>query len=339
MIPTSVSPPTKRAKFIVTGGAGFIGSHLVEALLLAQHEVVVLDDLSAGMLSNLPKHRLLKIVNVDISNMKRLEVQMHKKTLQGATGVFHLAAEARIQPSIHQPRKTFEANALGTFNILEMMRILKIKGIVYSASSSSYGRANKPPLREGMPSNCLNPYAVTKLIGEELCKAYGNTYDIRNVCLKYFNVYGPRSPVHLESYSPVIGLFFKQALQDNDALTVVGDGLQKRDFTHVSDVVHANTLSMYKLLEDHPTVAGCTFNIGTGANFTILEIAEKVKEMLKDIRPNLTIKHIDPRPGEARETLADITFAKNRLGWAPKISLDEALRQLKPYYMGLFNVR
>jgi UDP-glucose 4-epimerase len=343
MILTSVSPEPK--KFIVTGGAGFIGSHLVEDLLLAQHEVVVLDDLSTGMLTNLPKHPLLKFVMVDITNTRKLEAQMRKKVLEGASGVFHLAAKARIQPSIYDPRKTFEANAIGTFNILEMMRILKIPNMVYSASSSSYGLANRPPLRENMPANCLNPYSVTKLIGEELCKTYGNCFCIHNVCLKYFNVYGPRSPLHLGSYSPVIGLFFKQALQDNDDLTVVGDGQQKRDFTHVNDVVRANILAMNKMLDNNAAMNffqfchGRTFNIGSGANFTIKEVAQKVKILLKDIRPELAIKHIDVRPGEARETLADISSVKRRLGWEPKTSLDEALRQLKPYYMELFNVR
>jgi nucleoside-diphosphate-sugar epimerase len=343
MTQTSPSLRSKRAKYIVTGGAGFIGSHLVEALLAQHAAVIVLDNFSAGLRENLPKDPktgTLAVYDVDITDWSALKKLIDSGVFKGAAGVFHVAAQARIQPSIHHPRETFDANALGTLNVLEMMRATRIDCIVYSASSSSYGLINKSPLKEDMPSHCLNPYAVTKLIGEELCKAWGNIYGIPNICLKYFNVYGPRSPIHLEAYSPVIGLFFKQALQDNEPLSVVGDGEQKRDFTHVDDVVRANIWAMTDLVsEGFDSVAeGQTINIGTGSNYTIKELAQKVQGILKDVRPNLQIQHIPARPGEARETLADISDAKTFLGWKPEISLDDALKSLKPYYLELFNV-
>ncbi len=329
----------RAAKFIVTGGAGFIGSHLVYTLLREGAEVIVIDDFSAGLSSNL-KRAIFKLHTIDISNWSMLKRACDDGRFEDVDGVFHLAAEARIQPSIADPRRTFEVNAQGTFNVLEMMRICNISNIVYSASSSTYGLANKPPLKETMRSNCLNPYAATKLIGEELCKSYGNCYDLNTVCLKYFNVYGERSPIHLKAYSPVIGLFFRQALESHGPLTVVGDGQQKRDFTHVSDVVNANLFAMDKLLRDGKKAKawGKTLNIGTGDNHTILQIAEKVRDALKKERPDLKIEHIAARPGEARETLADNSKAKELLDWEPAVSLDKGIELLKPHYCKLFNL-
>jgi nucleoside-diphosphate-sugar epimerase len=339
-IQDSNSVLTKRAKYIVTGGAGFIGSHLVKALLDAHSEIIVLDNFSAGLHENLPKHDLLTVYKTNIADKWQMDALAAEPKMQGVAGVFHLAAEARIQPSIEYPDDAFNANALGTFHVLEMMREFGIKNIVYSASSSSYGRKNKPPLKESMAPDCLNPYATTKLIGEMLCKGHGKTYGINNVCLKYFNVYGPRSPIHLGAYSPVIGLFFQQALQ-NEPMTIVGDGQQKRDFTYVDDVVRANWLAMLDLTcqRAFSPINDRTINIGTGENKTIVEIAFMVKDALNHVRPETEIKLIDARPGESRETLADRTVARDFLGWEPEVFIADGIKRLTPYYLDLFNVR
>lgn len=320
----------KTKKYLVTGGAGFIGSHLVERLLNEGHQVVVLDNFSSGFHANLPKHDNLNVVKVDIANW--FSIIDNLSHFKDADGVFHLAAFARIQPSIANPRLCMLSNVTGTQNVLEMMRLLDIDKIVYSASSSSYGLKNKPPLTENMESDCLNPYAVSKLTGEHYCKTWGKLYGIKNVALKYFNVYGPRSPIGIGAYSPVIGLFFRQVLKDETALTVVGDGKQTRDFTYVGDVVDANVKAMQNL-EGEASADGLTINIGTGKAYTIKEIAQRVKKVLSSIKSNIKIQHIDPRPGEAQDTLADISLAKSVLGWEPQVTLDQALEHLKIYYV------
>lgn len=322
------------SKYAVTGGCGFIGSHLVHRLIKEGHEVVVIDDLSTGNYFYLPKSDKLTFLNIDISSWGRIWSRRSK--LKGIDGIFHLAAFARIQPSMKTPVRTHEINVKGTLNILELMRKNNIKNIVYSASSSSYGLKAKLPCTEDQPYDCLNPYAYSKAAGEMLCKSWGVSYGIQNVCLKYFNVYGPRSP-ELGSYAPVIGLFFRQALKDYVNLTVVGDGEQKRDFTYVDDVVEANLQAMKKMEEGVP-VSGMTFNVGCGKNYTINQVAAMVLDSLhKDgLSPNIKIIHTEARPGEARETLADISLAKEYLEWIPQVSLEEGIERIKPFYVEKF---
>lgn len=315
-------------KVCVFGGAGFIGSHLVERLVKDNHEVLVVDDLSSGFFNYLPKG--IKFLKLDISNWSELSKNFsHFKNIET---VFLLAAKSRIQPSIYEPSRTHDVNVTGTMNILEMMRMMNIRRIVYSASSSAYGLKNPSPLKENMPVDCLNPYALTKYVAEQYCKTWGKIYGIENVCLKYFNVYGKRSPLQDSSYAPVIGLFFRQALQDKKALTIVGDGKQRRDFTHINDVVEANILAMQS---DNPDINGETFNIGTGSNYSIDDIADKVIEKLCDNGIRADKVYIPPRPGEAQETLADNSKARLLLKWAPRWSLDDGLDELTPYYIEL----
>ena len=324
-------------RYIVTGGAGFIGSHLVEMLSKEGHDVLVIDNFSSGKLENIPNDVPRICWELDeLSDSYFTDIGILENAGNGKfDGVFHLAADARIQPTIKDPRHAVLANIVATMNILEIMRYAKIPNIVYSASSSTYGLKNKSPLREDMHPDCLNPYAVTKYAGEQLCQTWGKCYGIGNVSLKYFNVYGERSPVQLGKYSPVIGLFFKQALRDNKNLTVVGDGNQKRDFTYVSDVARANILAMQNL-EGSGKANGHTINIGTGTNHTINDIAKKVCDLVKPIRPKIKVSHVSPRPAEARETLADNSKAKQLLGWEPTVGLDEALQKLLPYYQEQF---
>lgn len=316
-------------KYVVTGGAGFIGSHIVRALLREEHEVVVVDDLSSGLSDNVPQHENLTFAQVNITDWKAL-CRLHG-LFRNADGVFHVAAFARIQPSIYAPAYCMSANVEGTQNVLELMRMVGANNIVYSASSSCYGLKNKPPLKEDMQPDCLTPYAASKLMGEIVCKSWGKIYNIRNVSLRYFNVYGPRSPIHLGAYSPVVGLFFKQSINDG-ALTIVGKGSQSRDFTFIDDVVQANLIAM-KDLESTGKSNGLTLNIGSGKSVTITELAKKVRNVLASHCPNVRTKHIAARPGEASDTLADISLAKDTLKWQPQVTLDQGLQALKIHYL------
>ena len=203
-------------------------------------------------------------------------------------------------------------NSLGTCNILQASREAKVKRVIYSSTSSAYGLKNKPPLVETMVKDCLNPYSVSKTSGEELCKMYNDLFGLETVTFRYFNVYGPRQPLKGQ-YAPVIGLFLRQRSND-EPLTIVGDGLQTRDFTHVKDVVMANIKAT--TCEDG---LGEIINIGTGKSYSILDLAK----MMSD-----NYIHIDERPGECRETLADNNKAKQILGWNPEITLEMYLNDL-----------
>jgi len=214
--------------------------------------------------------------------------------------VFHLAAESRIQPAIENPLLCFNTNAYGTAVVLQCAREAKVKRVIYSSTSSAYGLKNSLPLDESMPNDCLNPYSVAKTAGEEMCKMYTKLFGLETVIFRYFNVYGPREPIK-GPYAPVVGLFLRQ-YKAGEPLTVVGDGSQRRDFTHVSDVVVANILAM----ENYANISGETFNIGTGKNYSVLELAKMISD---------TVKFIPPRPAEAKETLANNYKAKNMLGW------------------------
>jgi UDP-glucose 4-epimerase len=329
-------------KYLVTGGAGFIGSHLVRRLIADGHHVHVFDNLSSGFREYLPwkygdeefESERFKFNCEDIQDLL-----FHAELMEEAKfdGVFHVAGFARIQPSIENPLECNDTNVIGTLMVLEFMKKLGINNIVYSASSSSYGLKAKLPCTEDQPPDCLTPYAYSKYAGELACKAWGSTYGIRNACVKYFNVYGERSPEQ-GSYAPVIGLFFRQALLDSTDLTVVGDGEQKRDFTFIDDVVEANLKAMEALQTNPDNVSGLTFNVGCGKNYTINEVADMVlKTLQKDnLSKDLKVVHIPARIGESRETLASVELAKKLLSWEPKVSLEEGIEKLKSYYINKF---
>jgi UDP-glucose 4-epimerase len=293
----------------VLGGAGFIGSNLVDELMNTGHPVIVLDNLSEGKLANLERWRKnprFEFVHGDITDFQTV-----KRIVNERDWVFHLAAMSRIQPSITDPLKAWQQNIMGTGNVLEACRKGSVKRVVYSASSSAYGAKNYPPMNEDMRTDCLNPYSLSKKVGEEMMELYRTLYGLSTVSLRYFNVYGPR---HQEegSYATVIAIFRKQR-RTNQKLTVVGDGEQRRDFTFVGDVVRANMMAAMN------RDAVGTFNIGTGMNFSINEVASLVKG---------EVEHIVPRPAEARITLADISRAENVLGWHPSVSLHQGLQVL-----------
>ena len=318
-------------KYIVTGGAGFIGSHLVEKLLTEHCEVIVLDDFSTGFREFLPDNDKLTILKLDISDWGALSKQF--AYCKDADGIFHLAARARIQPSIYAPYRTHEINTTGTLNILELARLCNIRSLVYSASSSSYGANPSCPCVETAQADCQTPYAVTKYVGELYVKTWARLYGFKAVSLKYFNVYGRRSPLQ-GSYAPVIGRFFKQAILDQP-LTIIGNGEQKRDFTHVGDVVKANILAMGKLNNSLNDINAMTFNIGTGKNYSINEIADLVEKVLtKAIRKKkVTRTNLPERIGETKETLADNNLAKNILGWIPEIGIESGMEDMAYYYL------
>jgi UDP-glucose 4-epimerase len=229
---------------------------------------------------------------------------------RGVDVVFHLAARSRIQPTVNNPSECFSVNVIGTQHVLELSHRAGVKRVVYSASSSYYGHASKPPFLEYAPKGCATPYSLSKWQGEELCDLYTKLYGLSTVSLRYFNVYGPREPLKGE-YAPVMGLFKRQ----KDAglpLTIVGDGKQRRDFTHISDIVEANLLAAEKL-----NVAG-PVNIGTGRNYSINDLAV----MIGGDR-----LYVAERVGETRETLANNMRAREELGWTPKVALEDYLKQ------------
>lgn len=295
-------------KFLVTGGAGFIGSNLVDKLLVLGHDVLVLDNESSDAHDNFYWNSKASNHIVDICDYEKI-----RTLFNGVDYVFHLAAEARIQPAIQNPILAAKTNSLGTATVLQCAREAGIKRLIYSSTSSAYGR-NPIPNKEDQPDDCLNPYSVSKVSGEKFCKMYSDLFGLETVILRYFNVYGQREPAR-GPYAPIIGIFKRQ--KDNDEmLTVVGDGEQRRDFTHVDDVVQANILAFKSKIPKE--FFGTVFNIGTGVNYSINEIVQMI---------NHKYIHIDARIGESRMTLADNNKSKSILGWQPTVNLKEYIEK------------
>ncbi len=293
---------------LVTGGAGFIGSHIVDRLLSLGWRVVVIDNESADTHDSFYWNPLAENYKLDITDYNSI-----KHLFKDVDYVFHLAAESRIQPSLDNPALACEVNFVGTCNVLNACKEHKVKRMMYSSSSSVYGLTNTPPYNEEMKTNCLNPYSVSKASGEELCKMYYNLWGVETVSFRYFNVYGDRQPLKGQ-YAPVIGLFLRQK-KNNNPMTVVGDGLQTRDFTNVEDVVNANILACKTNNKD---ILGKIINIGTGRSFSILDLVNIIGG---------DYEHIPARPAEARNTVADTSKAKKLLGWEPKIKLEDYLKK------------
>ncbi|OGF62511.1 hypothetical protein A2926_03560 [Candidatus Giovannonibacteria bacterium RIFCSPLOWO2_01_FULL_44_40] len=294
-------------KIIVTGGAGFIGSNLSDALIESGHEVHIIDNLETGKRDNLNPRAIFH--EADIRNYEEIA-----SLFAGMDHVFHLAALARIQPSIANPLETHHANATGTLNVLRAAQKAGVKKLIYSGSSSVYGK-NPTPFLEDMKPDPLNPYAAQKLMGEFYCRNFTELYGLPTVILRYFNVYGPRE-ILTGAYATVIGIF-RQQLKEGKSMTMVADGEQKtRDFTHVRDVARANILAM----ESDRVGKAEIINIGTGKNYTIKELADMFSG---------PIQVIPARPGETVTTLADNSRAKELLGWEPTISLSEGIAELK----------
>jgi UDP-glucose 4-epimerase len=295
-------------KSLVTGGAGFIGSHIVDKLISLGHEIIVIDNETSQVHNNFYYNDNAKYYKLDIAdyeNTKNLYVNVDY--------VFHCAAESRIQPSINNPLLAVRTNTLGTATVLQCAREAGVKKVMYSSTSSAYGRVNEPPLEETMPDDCLNPYSVSKVAGEKLCKMYTDLFGLKTIIFRYFNVYGPREPLK-GPYAPVVGLFLRQH-KAQEPLTIVPPGTQRRDFTHVNDVVSANILAMEK--DDH-NYYGTVFNVGTGTNHSVFELAHMI---------SYNTIYTDPRLGEAKETLANNNKLKETFGWQPTIKIEDYVKE------------
>ena len=291
-------------KCLVTGGAGFIGSNLVDKLVELEYDVVVIDDESATAHDQFYYNSKAQYYKYDICDYVNT-----RPLYDGVDYVFHLAAESRIQPTIENPIGAVKTNTLGTATVLQCSREANVKRVMYSSTSSAYGLKNTPPLKENMKPDCLNPYSVSKVAGEALCEMYYNLFGLETIAFRYFNVYGPRQPMRGQ-YAPVIGLFLRQK-DAGEPLTIVGDGGQRRDFTHVNDVVAANIMCTTK------GVPGELYNVGTGVNLSVKELAHMISN---------EIKFIEARPGEARISLANSDKLKS-LGWNPSVDLEDYIKE------------
>jgi UDP-glucose 4-epimerase len=293
-------------KTLVTGGAGFIGSHLVDRLLKEGHEVIVLDNLSTGRLENLARRhdaRRLQVHRVDIAENNTLQPYF-----ANVDRVFHLAALADIVPSIQKPLTYFRSNVDGTVNVLEASRQAGVKRFIYVASSSCYGIPDVYPTPETAEVRPQYPYALTKYLGEQCALHWGRVYRLPVLSLRLFNVYGPRSRTS-GVYGAVFGVFLAQKLYDRP-LTVVGDGRQTRDFTFVSDIVAALVAAAESELRDE------VLNVGSGCTYSVNRLVELLGG---------EVVHIPKRPGEPDCTHADITRIKKLLAWQPRVSLEEGV--------------
>jgi len=295
-------------KALVTGGAGFIGSHLVDRLIAEDYEVIVIDNESSGS-DKFYYNNDAEYAWYDIANYKNIA-----PLFKDVDYVFHLAAESKIQSSIDNPTLAVRTNVTGTCNVLQAARDNGVKRVMYSSTSAAYGSINFPPFAEYMERNCLNPYSVSKCCGEDLCKMYWDLFGLETIIFRYFNVYGERQP-RKGPYAPVIGIFKKQ-LEAKQPMTVVGDGLQTRDYVHVSDVVNANILAATSSTSE---VVGEIFNIGTGEAYSVMDLVWMMGGQFPDY------EHLSSRIGEVRHSKADFSKTREYLGWTPKIKLEEWL--------------
>jgi len=294
-------------KSLVTGGAGFIGSNLVDRLINLGHEVVCIDNEYA---SNEIFYWNNNAINYKVDITEYDEI---KKLFKSVDYVFHLAAESRIGPTIEKPSNAFKVNIIGTSNVLQCSKENNIKRLIYSSTSSGYGLNNLPNI-ETQLDDCLNPYSVSKIAAEKICKMYSDFYNLPTIIFRYFNVYGERAPTKGQ-YAPVIGIFLKQK-EKGQKLTVTGDGEQKRDFIYVDDVVEANIRAALKQIDKK--FFGQIFNVGSGKNISIKNIAKMISQ---------DIEYLPARQGEAKATLADIKKIKSVLDWAPKMNLENWIKK------------
>ncbi len=292
--------------FLITGGCGFVGSNLTRLLLGEGHRVTVIDNLSSDAHDQFYYESGAEYYEHNITDYVMCSEVFERVNLDV---VVHLAAEARIQNCIEDPTLCMETNVLGTQTVLQLARRYGAKRMVFMSTSAVYGLKANPVQRETDPTDCLNPYSLSKYFGEQLCQMYSRDYGLDTVCFRGFNIWGPRQPKR-GSYAPVMGVFTRQQ-EEGVPLTIVGDGEQRRDFVHVEDVCRGLIAGAESLEKQR----GEVYNLGTGKNYSVNEIAE----MIGGER-----SHLPPRQGEARSTLADISKIQEKLGWTPKHSLESA---------------
>jgi len=304
--------------YLVTGGAGFIGSHIVEELVRRGERVRVLDNFSTGRRENIaPFLEHIELVEGDLRDLPTV-----RRAVEGVDYVLHQAALASVPRSVADPLASNAANVTGTLHLLVAARDAEVKRVVYAASSSAYGDSPTLPKQEDMPTAPKSPYAVSKLAGEHYCRAFTEVYGLETVSLRYFNVFGPRQDP-ASQYAAVVPLFITAMLR-GESPTIYGDGLQSRDFTYVANVVHANLLATTA-----PGVAGRVFNIACGQRYTLLDLIAILNEIMD---AHVTPVHTDPRPGDVRHSLADVTAAQEALGYRAEVDFREGLRQTVAWY-------
>ena len=306
------------APVLLTGGAGFIGSHLAEALVNLGAQVTVLDDLSGGSRENLASFSPVEFVQGSI-----LDTDLLARVTRGKRYVFHLAALGSVPRSVEEPRKYHEVNATGTLNVLEAAREAKVQRVMFSASSSAYGN-NPVPWTESMPVQPCSPYAATKQYGEALLRAYSNSYGLDTASLRYFNIFGPRQNAN-SAYAAVIAAFAKALLAGKQP-TIFGDGSQSRDFTFVHNAVHANLLAA----RNPKPIQGQIINVGTAGQVTVNDLASMMAAALG--RPDLKPIYQPERAGDLKHSYADLNRARAILGYEPIVPFQPGLEVTFAWY-------
>ena len=296
-------------KYVVVGGAGFIGSNIVDKLVEQNHEVVIIDNLSTGKMENVNPRASVEYIDICNEN----ECSAMVEIMSGADALFLLAAKARVQPSIENPVEYEINNTIGTLNVLKCASDAGVRRVVYSASSSAYGNTEKLPSKESDPVNPLSPYGAQKYYGEVMCKMFSEVYGLETVSLRYFNIYGERQNVG-GAYAMVIGIFVDQLL-NGKPMTIRGDGEQRRDFTYVGDVVNANILAS----QSENVGNGEVINIGNGDNRSINDIANMIGGDKVNVEPVI----------EPKETLANNSLAEELLGWKPTQNIEDWIPKYK----------
>lgn len=317
-------------RYLVTGGAGFIGSHIAETLLKQGHEVIIFDNLSTSREEHLnilrhiastpavqQKQGTLHFVQGDIRDGDAL-----KAVMQGVDYVLHQAALPSVARSVEDPQTTSQVNIEGTLNVLVAARDAQIRRLVYASSSSVYGDSPVLPKHEDMPLRPLSPYAVSKLAGEEYCRVFTHVYGLETVSLRYFNVFGPRQNPEAQ-YAAVIPRFIRQVLAGKSPI-VFGDGEQSRDFSYIDNVVQANLLAL-----DAPNVSGEVFNIACGQRTTLNTLLRELEAILGQ---PIVAEYTTPRTGDVKHSLADISRAKRLLGYQPLVHFTEGLKRTVSYF-------
>jgi len=309
-------------RYLVTGGAGFIGSHMVDEIVRRGHEALVLDDLSAGKEENLVGVRS----KVEFRAGSITDLAIVQSAARGADYVIHLAARTSVPRSVKDPIETNRVNIDGTLNVLVAARDAKVRRFVYAASSSAYGETPALPKAESMPPEPISPYGVTKFVGELYAQVFGRAYGLENVSVRYFNVFGPRQDPGSQ-YSGVLARF-ALALLEGEAPVVYGDGEQSRDFTFIENVVDETLRAC-----EAPNASGMVFNGGTGARITLNQV---LKLLEKITGKKIQAKYEPPRTGDIRDSQADITLARKILGYEPRVNFEEGLRRTWEWYRSAY---
>ncbi len=309
-------------RYLVTGGAGFIGSNIVDELVRRGHQVTVLDDLSAGKESNLAAVR----GKIDLRIGTITDLATVQSACHGVEYVIHLAARTSVPRSVQNPVETNHVNIDGTLNVLVAARDAKVRRFIYAASSSAYGETPTLPKTEAMQPNPISPYGITKYVGELYTQVFGRVYGLENVCVRYFNVFGPRQDP-TSQYSGVLSRFML-AVIEGQPLVVYGDGEQSRDFTFIENIVDETLRAC-----EAKGASGMVFNGGTGARITLNQV---LKLLEKVTGKKIQAKYDPPRPGDIRDSQADVSLARKELGYDPRVHFEQGLQRTWEWYKGVY---